>query len=69
MRCSNAMSQTYILVDFENVQPSADDIGFMRGEGLRLVIFRGPGQMKYGEEPEPTLVRSRSSSALDQPPI
>ena len=26
------MSQTHILVDFENVQPSADDIGFMRGE-------------------------------------
>lgn len=44
------MPLTHILVDFENVQPSALDIGLVRGEGLRLVIFRGPGQMKYAAD-------------------
>lgn len=44
------MPLTHILVDFENVQPSAIDIGLVRGEGLRLVIFRGPGQMKYAAD-------------------
>jgi hypothetical protein len=41
---------THILVDFENVQPSAADIGLVRGDGLRLAIFRGPGQMKYAAD-------------------
>ena len=40
------MTLTHILVDFENVQPSAADIGLVRGENRRLTIFRGPGQMK-----------------------
>lgn len=41
---------THILVDFENVQPGAADIALLRGEGLRLAIFRGPGQMKYAAD-------------------
>lgn len=44
------MSLTYILVDFENVQPAAQDIGLVRGDGLRLWIFRGPGQKKYSAD-------------------
>jgi hypothetical protein len=44
------MAITHILVDFENVQPSAADIGLVRGENLRLAIFRGPGQMKYSAD-------------------
>lgn len=41
------MQLTHILVDFENVQPSAQDIALVRGDGVRLTIFRGPGQKKY----------------------
>ncbi|MGH6608805.1 MAG: PIN domain-containing protein, partial [Burkholderiaceae bacterium] len=41
---------THILVDFENVQPSAQDIALVRGDGLRLTIFRGPGQKKYSAD-------------------
>jgi len=41
---------THILVDFENVQPGAADIALLHGEGLRLAIFRGPGQMKYAAD-------------------
>jgi hypothetical protein len=44
------MTVTHILVDFENVQPSADDIGLVRGDDVRLTIFRGPGQMKYSAD-------------------
>jgi hypothetical protein len=44
------MAITHILVDFENVQPGAADIGMVRGENLRLAIFRGPGQMKYAAD-------------------
>lgn len=44
------MTLTYILVDFENVQPTAQDIALVRGEGLRLWIFRGPGQKKYSAD-------------------
>src|SRR5512135_907310 len=44
------MNLTHILVDFENVQPSAADIGLVRGDGVRLAIFRGPGQMKYSAD-------------------
>lgn len=44
------MKPTTILVDFENVQPSAADIGLVRGEQLRLWIFRGPGQKKYSAD-------------------
>lgn len=44
------MTLTYILVDFENVQPSAADIGLVSSDGVRLCIFRGPGQMKYAAD-------------------
>ena len=44
------MTLTHILVDFENVQPSATDIGLVRGDGVRLCIFRGPGQRKYSAD-------------------
>ena len=44
------MTLTHILVDFENVQPTAADIGLVRGEGVRLAIFRGPGQKKYSAD-------------------
>jgi len=38
---------TCLLVDFENVQPSADDVALLRGEDYRLWVFRGPHQTKY----------------------
>ena len=41
------MNPTYILVDFENVQPGAADVALVRGEHVRLWIFRGPSQKKY----------------------
>jgi hypothetical protein len=44
------MAVTHILVDYENVQPSAADIGLVRGDDVRLTIFRGPGQMKYSAD-------------------
>jgi hypothetical protein len=44
------MTLTHILVDFENVQPTAADIGLVRGDGVRLAIFRGPGQKKYSAD-------------------
>ncbi len=44
------MTLTFILVDFENVQPTAADISLARGEGVRLAIFRGPGQKKYSAD-------------------
>ena len=45
-----AMTTTHILVDFENVQPTAADISLARGDGVRLAIFRGPGQKKYSAD-------------------
>ncbi len=44
------MQLTNILVDFENVQPSAQDIALVRGDDVRLTIFRGPGQKKYSAD-------------------
>lgn len=44
------MTLTHILVDFENVQPTAQDIALARGDSLRLWIFRGPGQKKYAAD-------------------
>jgi len=41
------MSLTYILVDFDNVKPSAADIGFARGEKTHLAVVRGPQQTRY----------------------
>jgi hypothetical protein len=38
------MDQTYILVDFENVQPP--DMGLLSGNQYQLRIFRGPHQKK-----------------------
>jgi hypothetical protein len=38
------MDQTYVLVDFENIQPQ--DMGLLSGEEYQLRIFRGPHQKK-----------------------
>ena len=38
------MDQTYILVDFENIQPQ--DMGLLSGDQYQLRIFRGPHQKK-----------------------
>lgn len=44
------MNRTHILVDFENVQPSAADIKLVQGTSLQLWIFRGPAQKKYSAD-------------------
>lgn len=44
------MPLTHILVDFENTQPKADEVGRTAGGERRLWIFRGPGQKKYEAE-------------------
>jgi hypothetical protein len=41
------MSLTYILVDFDNVKPTAADIGLVRGDKFRLAVVRGPQQTRY----------------------
>lgn len=41
------MSLTYILVDFDNVKPTAADIGLARGDKFRLIVVRGPQQTRY----------------------
>ena len=41
---------TYLLVDFENLQPPAEDIALVRGEDRRLLIFHGPHQNKFSAE-------------------
>jgi hypothetical protein len=41
------MQLTYLLVDFENVQPTAADVAMVRGEQYRLWVFRGPHQNKF----------------------
>jgi hypothetical protein len=41
------MTLTYILVDFDNVKPSAADIELVRGDSYRLVVVRGPQQTRY----------------------
>jgi PIN domain len=46
----NAMSLTYILVDFENVQPTAADMSLIRGTEYRVRIFHGPHQNKFDAE-------------------
>jgi hypothetical protein len=38
---------TYVLVDFENLQPAASEVALVRGDEYRLLIFRGPQQNKY----------------------
>ncbi|MFN9031029.1 MAG: PIN domain-containing protein [Betaproteobacteria bacterium] len=44
------MAIEYILVDYENTQPKADEVALVRTESQRLWIFRGPGQKKYEAE-------------------
>lgn len=44
------MTVTHILVDFENTQPSAQDVALLRESGQHLWIFRGPSQKKYDAE-------------------
>ena len=41
------MLLTYILVDFENVQPQVADLGLLRGDGFRVRIFHGVHQNKF----------------------
>ncbi|MGD9602300.1 MAG: PIN domain-containing protein [Gammaproteobacteria bacterium] len=41
---------TYLLVDFENVQPPASDISLMQGNAVHLWIFRGPHQKNFSAE-------------------
>lgn len=44
------MSLTYILVDFENVQPTAADIKLIRGADYRVRLFHGPHQNRFDAE-------------------
>lgn len=44
---TSLMSLTYILVDFDNVKPTAADIGLVRGDKFRLAVVRGPQQTRY----------------------
>ena len=41
------MGLTYILIDFENVKPTAVDLKLIRGAGYRVHIFHGPHQNKF----------------------
>jgi hypothetical protein len=41
------MSLTYILIDFENVQPTAADMGLIRGADYRVRLFHGPHQNRF----------------------
>jgi len=41
------MSLTYILIDFENVKPTAADLKLIRGAGYRVLLFHGPHQNKF----------------------
>lgn len=38
----STMSQTYILIDFENVQPIAEDLNLIRGGITRFESFTAP---------------------------
>ena len=42
-----SLSLTYILVDFENVQPQVADLGLLRGDDFRVRIFHGVHQNKF----------------------
>lgn len=44
------MSLTYILIDFENVQPTAADMKLIRGADYRVRLFHGPHQNKFDAE-------------------
>ena len=41
------MSLTHILIDFENVKPTAADMKLIRGPDYRVRIFHGPHQNKF----------------------
>jgi hypothetical protein len=41
------MSLTYILIDFENVKPTAADLKLIRGADYRVQLFHGPHQNKF----------------------
>ena len=41
---------TYLFVDFENLQPPAEDIAKVRGDGYRLWVFHGRHQNKFKAE-------------------
>jgi hypothetical protein len=41
------MILTYILIDFENLQPQADDLSLLRGDEFRVRIFHGVHQNKF----------------------
>ncbi len=43
----NTMSRTYILIDFENVKPTAADLKLVRGAEYRVLLFHGPHQNKF----------------------
>ena len=49
------MSLTHIIVDFDNVKPSAADIGLAHGKNLRLAIVRGPQPTRYEADLAETL--------------
>ena len=41
---------TYLLIDFENLQPPAEDVARVRGDAYRLWVFHGPHQNKFAAE-------------------
>jgi len=41
------MSLVYILIDFENIQPSAAEMGLIRGVDFHVRVFHGPHQNKF----------------------
>ena len=44
------MSLTYILIDFENVQPIAEDLKLIRGEHCKVRVFHGSHQSKFEKD-------------------
>jgi len=42
--------QTFLLVDFENVQPTAKDFALLKGKECQLLIFHGPHQKKFDSD-------------------
>lgn len=44
------MSFTYLLIDFENVQPTAAELGSIRGADYLVRMFHGPHQNKFDAE-------------------
>ncbi len=44
------MPLTYLLVDFENVKPTADELRQLRGDHIRLWIFRGSQQKTFAAD-------------------